>query len=85
MFEIPKNKHLPKESFYVYFILRILRTFGFFDLKVFKFFKFSGLHTFKSGGIGSERVQEVQNSHTIISGKVQEYILGISNYYEYNF
>ena len=85
MFEIPKNKHLPKESFYVYFILRILRTFGFFDLKVFKFFKFSSLHTFKSGGIGSERVQEVQNSHTIISGKVQEYILSISNYYEYNF
>ena len=40
MFEIPKNKHLPKESFYVYFILRILRTFGFFDLKVFKFLSF---------------------------------------------
>ena len=40
MFEIPKNKHLPKESFYVYFILRILRTFGFFDLQVFKFLSF---------------------------------------------
>ena len=57
MFEIPKNKHLPKKVFMCTSFCEFLS----FDLH--EFLSFLSLHTFKSGGIGSERVQKVQNSH----------------------